>query len=374
MNKQSEIEIKTERLTRMLDAENLGGVLLNGQHNFAWLTSGKSSGINLSIENGSCFLFIRNDGKKFVLANNIEMTRLVSEEISADEFEPVEFSWEAEKASGDFVFEKAKSLLGENGEIASDLSLNAKIRVIENLIASCRFELTVAETERYRKLGRDAGATLGKIFQKIEPGETELEIARKVKDALAIYQINSVITLVGADERIEQFRHPQPTEKTWKKVVLIAVCARREGLIANLSRIACVGEIPDGLRRKTDAVARVFAAIIGATRIGANGAEIYQAAAAAYAEQGFADEIRRHHQGGATGYKTRDWLAHPKSVEEVVLNQAFAWNPTITGTKTEETFILTENGAEILTASPNFPRISIEVDGNNYFSPDILSL
>lgn len=374
MNEQSEIEIKTKRLRRMLVAENLGGVLLNAQHNFAWLTGGKSSGINLSVENGSCFLFVRRDGKKFVLANNIEMPRLLTEEISAEEFEPIEFPWEDEKASGDFVFEQAKSLLTENGEIVSDLPLHPKLRAIENLIVPCRFSLTEAEIRRYRKLGKDAGKALGQIFQKINPGETELEIARKVKDALAVYQINSVVTLVGTDERIEKFRHPLPTDKIWKKVVLIAICAKREGLIANLSRIACVGEIPDELRRKTDSVAQVFAEISSSTRVENSGAKIYQIAAKAYAKQGFPDEIRKHHQGGATGYKTRDWLAHPKSVEKVVLNQAFAWNPTITGTKTEETFVLTKNGAEILTASPNFPSISVEIDGREFHSTGILNL
>jgi antitoxin VapB len=319
-------------------------------------------------------LFIRNDGKKFVLANNIEMTRLLTEELPADEFEPVEFAWEHEKASGDFVFETAKSLFVENGEIASDLSINRKIRTVENLIAPCRYELTAGETERYRKLGRDAGDVLGKIFRKIEPGETESEIARKVKDALAVYQINSVVTLVGADERIGKFRHPLPTGNIWKKVVLIAVCAKREGLIVNLSRIACVGEVPDELHRKTDAVARVSAEMIFATSVGKSGAEIYQAAAAGYAEQGFADEIRQHHQGGATGYKTRDWVAHPKSADVVSKNQAFAWNPSITGTKAEETFILTESGAEIITSSPDFPTFSVEIGGREFQSPDILSL
>jgi Xaa-Pro aminopeptidase len=64
----SEIQIKIERLQKMLEAENLGGVLINSQHNFAWLTGGKSNGINLSAENGACFLLARRDGKCFILA------------------------------------------------------------------------------------------------------------------------------------------------------------------------------------------------------------------------------------------------------------------------------------------------------------------
>ncbi|HVE56931.1 MAG TPA: M24 family metallopeptidase [Pyrinomonadaceae bacterium] len=370
----NEIEIKTERLMQMLSAENLGGVLLGSQANFAWATGGRSSGINLSIESGACSLFVRADGKKFVLANNIEMPRILAEEISVEEFEPVEFSWQDEKSSGDFVIEKAKSLVSDGKNIASDLALSSNIRAVEGLIARCRYELTEAEIERFRSLGKDAGSVMSKIFELIKPGETEKTIARKVKNALAFFNIESVVTLVGADDRIEKFRHPVPTANTWKKVLLIAVCAKREGLIASLSRIACVGEIPDELQRKTEAVAHVFARFLSATRAGANGAEIFRIAADAYAEKGFGDEINLHHQGGAAGYKSRDWVAHPASAEIVQKNQAFAWNPSITGTKAEETVIAGENGIEYLTASPDFPQIRTEIDGKEFFAPGILKL
>jgi antitoxin VapB len=104
------------------------------------------------------------------------------------------------------------------------------------------------------------------------------------------------------------------------------------------------------------------------------GAELYAVASAAYKDQGFADEISKHHQGGAAGYRTRDWVAHPESKDVVRPNQAFAWNPSITGTKTEETAILTESGLEIITSTPGFPTISTFLNGREYFSPGILSL
>lgn len=370
----NEIAEKTVRLQKMLAAENLGGVLINAQHNFAWLTGGKSNAVNSSIENGACFLLVRRDGKKFVLANNIEMPRLLREEISAEDFEPVEFSWEDEKSSGDFVAQKAETLLENNFNLASDLFFTVKIRPIENLIARCRYGLTGAEIERYKKLGKDAGAAIGKLFENVNVGETELEIARQAKDALGALGINSVVTLVGADDRIEKFRHPIPTENRWKKVLLIAVCARREGLIANLSRIACAGEISGELKRRTEATAFVFAKLAAATNAGASGAELYRIAAEAYAGRNFAGEINRHHQGGATGYKTRDWVAHPKNAEIVRQNQAFAWNPTVAGTKTEETFLTSASGFEIITASPDFPQITIETDGREISLPGVLSL
>ena len=369
-----EITEKTGRLQKMLGAENLGGVLINAQHNFAWLTGGKSNGINLSIENGACFLLVRSDGKKFVLANNIEMPRLLTEEISAKDFEPVEFAWEDEKSSGDFIIKRAQTLLNDNKTLASDLFLTDAARPVENLIARCRYELTGEEIERYRKLGKDAGAAIENLFENIKPEDSEIEIAGKVKDALAAGNINSVVTLVGADERIEKFRHPIPTANRWKKILLIAVCAKREGLIVNLSRIVCAGKIPDRLQRRTEATAYVFAKLLSKTVMGAGGAELYKIAADAYAEKGFANEINRHHQGGATGYKTRDWVAHPLSTETVRRNQAFAWNPSITGTKTEDTFLTLTGGFEIITGSPNFPQIEVEITGRQIISAGILNM
>ena len=358
----------------MLGAENLGGVLINAQHNFAWLTGGKSSGINLSIENGACFLVVHDDGKKYVLANNIEMPRLLTEEISTEDFEPVEFTWENEKSSSDFIIKRAQSLLNGNKNLGSDLFLTDAVRPVENLIARCRYELTEQETERYRKLGKDAGAAIGLLFENIKPEETEIEIAQKTKDALAACNINSVVTLVGADERIEKYRHPIPTANKWKKILLVAVCAKREGLIVNLSRVACAGKISDELQRRTEATAYVFAKLLSETKLGTSGAELYRIAAAAYAEKGFANEINLHHQGGATGYKTRDWVAHPQSAETVRRSQAFAWNPSITGTKSEDTSLTTADGFEMITEPSNFPQIEVEINERKIISAGILIL
>ncbi len=357
----------------MLDAENLGGVLINSQHNFAWLTGGKSNGINSSSDNGSCFLLVCSDGKRFVLANNIEMPRILAEEISAEDFEPVEFAWQTEKASGNFIVKKAASLLDANEILVSDLFLQKEIRPIENLISGCRYSLTETEIERYRELGKDAGAAIGKAIKFFNAGETEIEIAGKTRGELAKFNINPVVNLVGADARIERFRHPIPTENVWEKILLIGICARREGLIANLSRIICIGAIPSELKRKTEVAANVFAKLLSETKTGKTGAELYKIAAAAYAEKGFAGEINLHHQGGATGYKTRDWIIHPKSNETVFPHQAFAWNPSVTGTKTEETALVLEDKIEIITATPDFPQIPVEINGRKYLSPQVLS-
>jgi antitoxin VapB len=303
------------------------------------------------------------------------MARLLAEELPAGEFEPVEFSWEEEKASPTFLADRARALLGGGAAaLGSDLPAGPGAAVVEGALARCRYQLTPPELERFRLLGSDAGRVLGRLVRGLEPGLTEQEVARLAADALAAEGMRAVVNLVAADERLAQFRHPAPTSRRWEKLLMVVVCARRAGLIASLTRIVSAGEVPAELRRRTEACARVNAALLAATRPGARGAELYQAAARAYAEAGFAGEERLHHQGGAAGYRTRDWVAHPASAETVEARQAFAWNPSVTGTKTEETVLAHEDGVEVVTASPDWPQLAADAGGREYLAPDVLAL
>lgn len=357
-----------------MEAENLGGLLLNAQHNFAWATGGGSNGVDLSKENGTSYLLIRRDGKRFALANNIELPRLFDEEISSEHFEPVEMEWQREKLSFEVVIQKAREVLGNDQRIASDLYLHQQLQPIEGLIAKCRYVLTVAEINRYRRLCADAGIAILNAISTFEAGESETAISNKLCIALQQFGIVPIVSLVATDERIEKYRHPVPKENVWRKVLMVVVCGKREGLIANLSRLICIGEVPAELKRRNEATGYVFAKLLSATRKGVSGSDLYQIASDAYAEQNFPNEINLHHQGGATGYKSREWVIHPKSTEEVADCQAFAWNPTITGAKAEETVLAIDDGIEYLTKTPGFPQISFQIEGHDYSAPDILSL
>lgn len=366
-----EIEEKTQRLVELLDREGLGGVLLNAQHNFAWITGGASNAIDTSRENGAASIFVRRDGQRFLLANNIEARRLLDEELAGLLIEPVIFQWQDEKARSELVLELASELAPN--EIVTDIPVNASARTIEPLIARCRYSLTLKEVERYRELGRDASEVFDDLVDKISPGITENEIAATLRAELARKQITSVVTLVAADERISQFRHPIPTDKCLEKMVMVVSCSKRRGQIVSMSRLISFGSVSEDLEEKTYAAAFVNSSLWHSTRAGATGSELYQVARQAYEVAGFGDEIDKHHQGGAAGYKTREWVAHPASTEVVQDKQAFAWNPSITGTKIEETVIAGPDGIEVLTASKLFPLIETEIDGTNYISPGILS-
>ena len=358
----------------MLAEQNLGGALIISQHNFAWLTAGGANGVDMSREAGSGALLVTRDGKRFVLANRIEMPRLLDEELSGAEFEPIEFPWEEEKASPTLLVTRALKLLGNSEALGADVNLGVEALPIDGAVASCRYELTSSEIERFRSLGGHAALAVANLARSLEPGETEIEVAHRLAHALAAYDIRAVVNLVAADERIGQYRHPVPTHRRWEKTLMMVVCARRGGLTASLTRLVCNGRIPEELQRRTLAVARVNSQLLSRTQPGATGSDLYKVAARAYAAEGFEGEQHLHHQGGACGYRTRDWVAHPASAEVVRPQQAFAWNPSITGTKTEETCVVSADGVEILTASPAWPTISVSIGKREYTSPGVLSL
>ena len=90
-----------------------------------------------------------------------------------------------------------------------------------------------------------------------------------------------------------------------------------------------------------------------------------------YAKTGFRDEWKLHHQGGATGYSGRDYKGTSNSKEIVELNQAFAWNPSITGTKSEDTIIALKDKTEIITQAADWPMLTIKYEDQVIQRPDI---
>ena len=87
-----------------------------------------------------------------------------------------------------------------------------------------------------------------------------------------------------------------------------------------------------------------------ATRPGRTFGDVMTAARAAYAAAGYPEEWKLHHQGGSIGYQGRERIAVPDDPTPIEPGMAFAWNPSITGAKAEETFILTSTGSrEVVT-------------------------
>ncbi len=216
---------KLERVARVAHAADLHGVLLAGHHNIAWLTSGRANRIDASRETGSARLLVAADGRRFVLANAIEMPRLLDEELAGLGYEPVEYPWTEDQDPSRAV-RAARRMLGDGVPLGSDWPLPGTT-VVEAALARARGLLTDGDIARYRTLGREAGLMLGNVCRELTPGDEERDIARTIMDGALALRARPIVTLVGSDERLRRYRHPVPSAAAWKSVVMVALCAER---------------------------------------------------------------------------------------------------------------------------------------------------
>ncbi|MCA1559939.1 MAG: M24 family metallopeptidase [Acidobacteria bacterium] len=368
-----ELDVKRERLARVAEEAGVQGVLLATHHNVAWITGGRSNRIDGSRDAGSARLLITPQGRRMVFANTIEMPRLIDEVLAGLDYEPVEFPWTEDQADPGCAVTLALKALGPGAVVASDWPLPGAT-VIEGRIARARALLTSAEVGRYRALGRDAGIAIGSLCRTLVPGLEEREIARRAADALAAVGARGIVVLVGSDERLLRYRHPVATSTRWRNIVMVVVCAERDGLVAALSRIVCAGPVPDDLALRTRVAATVFGRLLDASRPGATAARLYAVAAEAYEAAGYPGEELRHHQGGAIGYRSREWVAHPRSSEVVEARQAFAWNPSLPGAKVEDTSLVLGDDLDVITTTPDWPVIPVEARGHTVMVSDVWSV
>jgi antitoxin VapB len=208
----------------------------------------------------------------------------------------------------------------------------------------------------------------------LKPGMKEIEIAAVLGEQAQRRGLLPIVNLIATDERIYSYRHPLPTTKKLNRYAMLVLCGRRHGLVASITRLVYFGTMPDDLRRKAEAVAEIDATLISATRPGRTLGEVFRIGQASYARLGFPDEWQLHHQGGPAGYRPREVIATPDSELRVKTGQGYAWNPSITGTKSEDSIMVGEDCAEILTEIPGWPTLSIEAGGQQILRPAILEI
>jgi len=180
------------------------------------------------------------------------------------------------------------------------------------------------------------------------------------------------VLLMAVDDRIFNYKHAVARGQRLKRYGMLNLCSRKWGLAISITRFVHFGELAAELAARFASSARVNAALLDASRLGATSAQLFQAAQSAYAAEGFPGEEEFHHQGGATGYGEREWVATPSGAEVVVDNQAFAWNPSIRGGKVEDTVVLRDGVIESLTETPDLPIVETSLNGTTYRSAGVL--
>lgn len=354
MDRNGEIAEKRGRLKGFLKKEGLGAVVLSSQAAYSWYTGGGENRVVMGTDGGAAFLFATGE-EDAVVTTNIEAVRIEAEDLAGTEgFRVVAVPWHEEERIEDEIdaLAKGKSCAAEGGLFG--------LAPLPGSFEELTYQLTEREKERYRALGRDCAEALEEALMKLTPGVTEHEVAARMSRSLLARGVLPHVLLVAADERTRSFRHPLATSRRAESSVMAIACGKRGGLIASLTRMIHFGKVPDDLARRHGAVCRVDAAFIKGTKPGRTAGEVFADGVRAYEEVGFPEEWREHHQGGPTGYQGRSYKGRHGETRLVLDGQAFAWNPSICGTKSEDTVLVSGDSQEVLTAPASWPVLDID--------------
>ena len=361
----NEIKEKERRVRDFLKLKDLKGLLLKRQANFSWMTCGGLNLVGITTEFGAATLLIT-ENSKFVISNNIEAPRMIHEEgLERQGFIVKTFPWHEDQEVS-----IVKELMGE-GPLGSDAPFPNAQGLAED-IARLRYSLTQEEIDRYRWLGERVSSALEKTVMKTKKGEKESEVVARLCKEIWKDRIDPILLMAAADDRVFKFRHPIPTERKIDKYLMVSVNARKWGLIVSLTRFVHFGRLPRELKNKYEANVFIDCTMMAHTRPGIPAKEVLGKGINAYKEKGYPEEWKLHHQGGSIGYTGRDYRTHLKTLDVIQENQAFTWNPSITGTKSEDTILATSKGPEMITKPILYPALSMSVEGISFKRPAIL--
>ena len=335
--RRAEVDRRLGGLRELLADSGASGLLLACRRNFSWATAGGVNHVVLTTEEGVAPLLVTADDA-LVLAPINESARIEEEELAGLPYSVVTLDW----------FDRDGALAEARMRAGRQLLLDADV---EEAMRTRRSVLAPLEQRRLAWLGGRVRAALGGALRGLIGGESEEMVAAELVAALGRDGVRAPVVLAAADDRIARYRHPLPTVQRIERRLMLVVVAERWGLHVAATRFRELERTDAELAERIEAVAAVHQAMVDATEPGATLGDVIETARRAYADAGFPDEWRLHHQGGSIGYQGRERIAVPGDATPVTSGMAFAWNPSIAGAKAEETFIVGDDGSRsVVTA------------------------
>ncbi|HEX9036298.1 MAG TPA: M24 family metallopeptidase [Ktedonobacterales bacterium] len=364
--RRAEVAGKLAEIRDLMAQARLDAVHLSSAATVAWLTAGATTSIDETAETAA-FSALVTQGASMILTDGIEAPRLREEEaLEQLGFTLVEEPWHTRGATLRRFAKVGRVALEERRDVADELFWRT--------LRWQRATLGVQAQARLRTGARLAAQAMNEVARSVRAGMSELEVAARLGAACRVRGGSAIVTLVGADDRIARFRHPIATDHTIDRYAMLVLCFRYRGLVSALTRLAHIGEPPAELVLTARTVALIDARMLAATRAGRTLADMFEVARSAYRDVGHPEAIEEHHQGGPLAYRSRESLATPGNDWRIASGQAFAWNPSLRGAKSEDTILLTADGAEVVTQTDGWPLWRIEIDGAEIDRPAILAL
>lgn len=372
-----EVAAKVAAVRAWLAATGLSAAILTRPGSLAWI----GAGLTDPIERGAAFELawaVVTQDRAAIVTTNVEAPRLRDEaSVEALGFELHAAPWQDADgllALSETIASAPRASIAADGQ--PGFGIDAEIALI-----GLRMTLVRAEITRIRELARDTTSAVETALRGWRPGERDLDLAGRVAAGLEAAGIFAACLIVGGDERVERFRHPVAVGVPIERLAMVVLVGTRAGLHVALTRFAAAGPSP-ALEAIHERCRTVETRILDALRPGTTYGALTDTIADAYDAVGAPGAWRDHYQGGPIGYRQREFEIAPGQVHSpwwtraIAVGDAVAYNPSLTGGgKVEDTFLVTDEGPELLTMSDDWPTVSSALPGGRVVArPAILQL
>jgi Xaa-Pro dipeptidase len=334
-------ESRDRSLRGLMEERGVAAILMSHPANFAWYTGGADNRVDRGEPVGVASILVTEEGA-YVLTDNIEAPRMREEQKPGIEI--VEHPWHEEPTV------LLREMTGA-AEVGTDTPSGFG-RDLSAEITPLRYVLDEDAVEAYRRLGADTVLAMSEVADSLSPETNELEAAAALSAACLKRGMFTPVLLAASRERLVRYRHPIPHGGPLGPQAMLVACAERGGLFANLTQMVYFEDPDPATVRRQDACEEILRRMRNeATRPDRTLAQAFEDCRRFYEEAGYPEGWKDHHQGGMTGYASREVIANPSAQQLISEGQAFAWNPSLVGAKAEDTFVLGPDGPEIMTRS-----------------------
>lgn len=361
-DRRADIDVKQAQVAALLHEVGCEGLLALDPDHFAWLTSGGTlRGILDPREQPAVFL---NTEQRWALCSNVDTQRLFDEELDGLGFLLKEWPWHWGRDQ--LIID-----LCQGRKVACDRVVAGTVLVADKL-RKLRRKLTPYDQACYRALGQIISHALEATCRTMSPNETEREIAGQLSHRLMHRGVHPTLIAVAADGRSRLYRQHGFTSTPIAKYAVLTVVGRKYGLYASASRAVSFGPPEEMFRREHDAACKVSSTYIASTWPDAVPRQILAAGRRIYQLTGFEHEWLLAPQGHVTGRVPVEQSVTPQTAELFQAAWAVTWHASVGAALSCDTFLITEQGPELLTTPESWPLKRIRVQGADFMRPDVL--
>lgn len=242
--------------------------------------------------------------------------------------------------------------------LVQDRLMNAKRQFTESTVGALRMRKDEAAYKTLKKNAQLADRALHAAWAMMKPGLREEEVGAVIKDSFLSQGAKPLFVIIGAGAN-GAFPHHQTGATALKSgdAVVMDIGAGMDGYSSDITRMAVIGNPPEGYAEVHDVVERAVQAALAAAKPGVAAKVVDQAARDVITDAGYG-EYFVHRTGHGLGTEVHE-PPYITASSDTILDEGMVFSiepgiylPGRFGIRLEEIVILRKDGPEVLSDLP----------------------